>query len=169
MDMHAATQRSVAAAKQLGSAVRAAAAARRCRLPLGSAPRPGGMEQQRAAARLGRLLSSLALRASSGQESVGAPAAAPPPSAVQAAAAAAAPAAPPLASGYRMPPKEIADIVDAPPEPLLSFSPDRTLVLQVGACGCLPASLPAWRARPAVRHSSVPLLLSLCCASLICC
>ena len=146
MDMHAATQRSVAAAKQLGSAVRAAAAARRCRLPLpaplGGAPRPGGMEQQRAAARLGRLFSSLAPRATSGQESVGAPAAAPPPpSAVQAAAAAAAPAAPPLASGYRMPPKEIADIVDAPPEPLLSFSPDRTLVLQVGACGCLPACL----------------------------
>lgn len=134
MDMHAATQRSVAAAKQLGSAVRAAAAARRCRLPLpapsGGAPRPAGMEQQRAAARLGRLLSSLTPRASSGQESVGAPAAAPPPSAVQAAAAAAAPAPPPLASGYRMPPKEIADIVDAPPEPLLSFSPDRTLVLQ---------------------------------------
>lgn len=132
MDMHAATQRSVAAARQLGSAVRAATAARRCRLPLpsGGAPRPGGMEQQRAAARLGRLLSSLTPRASSGQESVGAPAAAPPPSAAQAAAAAAAPAPPPLASGYRLPPKEIADIVDAPPEPLLSFSPDRTLVLQ---------------------------------------
>lgn len=31
-----------------------------------------------------------------------------------------------------MPPKEIAEIVDAPPEPLLSFSPDRTLVLQLG-------------------------------------
>jgi dipeptidyl aminopeptidase/acylaminoacyl peptidase len=96
------------------------------------------MEQQRATARLGRLLSCLAPRATSGQESVGAAATAPPPSAVQAAAVAAAPAPPPLASGYRLPPKEIADIVDAPPEPLLSFSPDRTLVLQLSR----PASNP---------------------------
>lgn len=159
MDMHAATQRSVAAARQLGSAVRAAAAARRCRLPLpsGGAPRPGGMEQQRAAARLGRLLSSLTPRASSGQESVGAPAAAPPPSAVQAAAAAAAPAPPPLASGYRLPPKEIADIVDAPPEPLLSFSPDRTLVLQARR-RCLlgpPAALRVAR-QHLLWHAAVP-------------
>lgn len=29
-------------------------------------------------------------------------------------------------NGYRHPPQEIVDIVDAPPEPLLSFSPDRT-------------------------------------------
>lgn len=34
-------------------------------------------------------------------------------------------------TGYRLPPKEIADIVDAPSEPLLSFSPDRTKILQL--------------------------------------
>jgi hypothetical protein len=30
--------------------------------------------------------------------------------------------------GYRLPPQEILDIVDMPPQPGLSFSPDRTLV-----------------------------------------
>ena len=35
-------------------------------------------------------------------------------------------AAPAADRGYRLPPQEIVDIVDAPPEPLLSFSPDRT-------------------------------------------
>lgn len=32
---------------------------------------------------------------------------------------------------YRQPPKEISDIVLSPPEPLLSFSPDRKLVMQL--------------------------------------
>jgi hypothetical protein len=36
-----------------------------------------------------------------------------------------------LSPGYRLPPPEIASIVDAPPEPILSFSPDRKLVLQL--------------------------------------
>ena len=40
--------------------------------------------------------------------------------------------APQAASGYRLPPKEIADIVDAPPQPVLSFSPDRKWVAQIG-------------------------------------
>ena len=48
-----------------------------------------------------------------------------------AAPAAAAAAQASLASGYRMPPQEIADIVDRPTEPLLSFSPNRKLVLQL--------------------------------------
>jgi hypothetical protein len=30
--------------------------------------------------------------------------------------------------GYQMPPQEIVDIIDAPLQPLLSFSPDRTQV-----------------------------------------
>ena len=30
--------------------------------------------------------------------------------------------------GYRSPPQQIIDIVDSPPEPLLSFSPDRSMV-----------------------------------------
>lgn len=42
---------------------------------------------------------------------------------VQDAAAAAQPAA-----GYKEPPKEILDIVDAPPQPGLTFSPDRSKV-----------------------------------------
>lgn len=33
--------------------------------------------------------------------------------------------------GYRQPPKEILDIVDAPPQPALTFSPDRSLILQM--------------------------------------
>lgn len=129
-------ERSCAAAASLGSAV-ARAAARRChRLlppPLPAHVMPQRADAQRASARLGRLLSSLAPRAaaSSGpSESVAAqPAAAATPQQVAGA------PPPPLASGYRMPPKEIADIVDAPPEPLLSFSPDRKTVLQVGAAG----------------------------------
>jgi hypothetical protein len=32
------------------------------------------------------------------------------------------------ATGYKEPPKEILDIVDAPPQPGLTFSPDRTKV-----------------------------------------
>lgn len=36
-----------------------------------------------------------------------------------------------VAPGYRLPPTEIASIVDSPPEPILSFSPDRKLVLQL--------------------------------------
>lgn len=41
-------------------------------------------------------------------------------------AAAAAPAQ--ASSGYKQPPKEILDIVDAPAQPALTFSPDRKLV-----------------------------------------
>lgn len=35
-------------------------------------------------------------------------------------------------TGYMMPPPAMAAIVDAPPEPQLSFSPDRTTVMQLG-------------------------------------
>lgn len=128
-------QRSVAAAAQLSTVVVRAAARRRSHLlPLfaGALPRPTmlprGADHQRASSRLGRLLTTLVPQAAAGSESVGAPPAAAQPAP---AAPAAAPAPPPIASGYKMPPKEISDIVDAPPEPLLSFSPDRTLVLQV--------------------------------------
>lgn len=34
-------------------------------------------------------------------------------------------------SGYRMPPQEVLNIVDAPPEPFYSFSPSRKMVLQL--------------------------------------
>ena len=34
-------------------------------------------------------------------------------------------------TGYRLPPQEIIDLVDVPPEPNLSFSPDRRMVLQL--------------------------------------
>lgn len=33
--------------------------------------------------------------------------------------------------GYLTPPKELLDVVDRPPEPSLSFSPDRRRVLQI--------------------------------------
>ena len=46
-------------------------------------------------------------------------------------AAAAATSSDEYASGYRAPPAEILDIVETPPEPLYSFSPDRKLVLQL--------------------------------------
>lgn len=32
----------------------------------------------------------------------------------------------PVVEGYQLPPQEIVDIIDAPLQPLLSFSPDRT-------------------------------------------
>jgi hypothetical protein len=39
------------------------------------------------------------------------------------------------ATGYKQPPKEILDIVDAPPQPGLTFSPDRSKVCQLaGNC-----------------------------------
>lgn len=41
-------------------------------------------------------------------------------------------------SGYKLPPREIADIVDAPSQPSLSYSPDRKLFLQLTR----PPSLP---------------------------
>eukprot|EP01023_Acetabularia_acetabulum_P026612 TRINITY_DN25252_c0_g1_i1.p2 TRINITY_DN25252_c0_g1~~TRINITY_DN25252_c0_g1_i1.p2 ORF type:complete len:199 (+),score=24.42 TRINITY_DN25252_c0_g1_i1:42-599(+) len=41
-------------------------------------------------------------------------------------------------NGYKKPPKEIIDIVDIPPQPLLSFSPDRKKVLQVSKPSPLP-------------------------------
>ena len=97
-------------------------------------PRPGAMqppgspEMQRATARLGRLLSSLTPQ-SSASESVGAAATAA--ASPAAAAVAANKTAVPPTSGYRLPPPEIAAIVDTPPEPLLSFSPDRKTVLQL--------------------------------------
>jgi len=40
--------------------------------------------------------------------------------------------------GYKVPPKEILDIVDAPPQPSLSYSPDRKLILQLNR----PPSMP---------------------------
>lgn len=122
------TQRGVTAATaaaQLGSGF-----FRRSRHP----PRPGAMqppgspEMQRATARLGRLLSSLTPQ-SSASESVGAAATAA--ASPAAAAVAANKTAVPPTSGYRLPPPEIAAIVDTPPEPLLSFSPDRKTVLQL--------------------------------------
>lgn len=48
-----------------------------------------------------------------------------------AASPAAAVAPPPTAGGYQLPPPEIKAIVDAPSEPLLSFSPDRTMLLEL--------------------------------------
>jgi len=42
------------------------------------------------------------------------------------------------ASGYRLPPKEILDIVDAEPQPGLSYSPDRTRFLQLFRPPALP-------------------------------
>ena len=127
---HTATQRSVTAL--VGGVVARAAARRHCHHllppPALKTMLPGVPDQRRASARLGRLLSCLAPRASS--ESAASSTAA----ASSAGTAAPPPGPPPpspLASGYRLPPKEIADIVDAPPEPLLSFSPDRKTVLQL--------------------------------------
>lgn len=56
---------------------------------------------------------------------------------------------PPSSSGYRQPPPEILQIVDAPPQPSLSFSPDRKLILQLQR----PPSLPpiAEIARPELK------------------
>lgn len=121
------------AGRQLGTAVARAACRRHAATSLGSAMLPSA-EHQRAAARLGRLLSSLGTTPQqrltpvtvAAGESASASTAAPP-----SAASASRSAAPALASGYRLPPKEIADIVDAPPEPLLSFSPNRELVMQL--------------------------------------
>ena len=39
------------------------------------------------------------------------------------------------AEGYQLPPQEIVDIIDAPLQPLLSFSPDRSQVCEVFARG----------------------------------
>ena len=41
-------------------------------------------------------------------------------------------------TGYQSPPKEIKDIVLAPPEPLFSFSPDRNVILQLDRPPVLP-------------------------------
>lgn len=41
-------------------------------------------------------------------------------------------------SGYRVPPEEIRAIVDAPAQPSLSFSPDRSLILQLRRPPALP-------------------------------
>lgn len=56
-------------------------------------------------------------------------------------------------SGYSLPPKEILEIVDQPPEPLYSFSPDRSLVLQL----CRPPSYPpiADFARPELKIAGI--------------
>jgi hypothetical protein len=105
-----------------------AAAARRSRQgAMHANPCAAEHMRNRAAVRLGRLLSSLGHGSATDVESVSAASAA----AVAAAPPAAARSAAPPASGYRLPPPEIAAIVDAPPEPLLSFSPDRTTVLQL--------------------------------------
>ncbi len=123
------------AGRQLGTAFARAASRRHTTTRRVTAMLPSGSEHQRAAARLSRLLSSLGpapqqrlpRMAAAASESAGASAVAAQPSA----AAAACSAVPALASGYRLPPKEIADIVDAPPEPLLSFSPNRETVMQL--------------------------------------
>jgi hypothetical protein len=126
--MEIVAQRGVtAAAAQLRTAL--SSAGRRSRLHRSGAMRlPQQADAQRASARLGRLLSSLSPRAEA-SESVGAAATAA--GSPQAAVARANKAAAPPASGYRLPPPEIAAIVDTPPEPLLSFSPNRKLVLQL--------------------------------------
>ncbi len=43
----------------------------------------------------------------------------------------------PVDRGYQLPPPEIVEIIDAPPEPLLSFSPDRTKA-------CVSAAASSW-------------------------
>lgn len=40
--------------------------------------------------------------------------------------------------GYKQPPKEILDIVDAPAQPALTFSPDRSQILQLTRPPALP-------------------------------
>jgi hypothetical protein len=89
---------------------------------------------ERGMRRIGQLISSLAPQPSAAT-------ATPPRSIMPAAAAAASVGVPSQVnedSGYRMPPPEIAEIVDYPPEPLLSFSPDRSLVLQLSRPPPLP-------------------------------
>jgi hypothetical protein len=53
------------------------------------------------------------------------------------------------AGGYRQPPPEILQIVDAPPQPSLSFSPDRRLILQLQRPPALPPILEI--ARPELK------------------
>lgn len=57
-------------------------------------------------------------------------------------------------SGYMKPPQEIIDLVDIPPEPNLSFSPDRTKVLQLYK----PSPLPPISefARPELKLAGMP-------------
>jgi hypothetical protein len=59
------------------------------------------------------------------------------------------PAAPPAqpTAGYKQPPKEILDIVDAPTQPALTFSPDRKLV-----CICTPMQAAN---RAACQHANI--------------
>ncbi len=53
----------------------------------------------------------------------------------------------PVDRGYQLPPPEIVEIIDAPPEPLLSFSPDRTKA-------CVNAGAPSWSC--SCRRARVP-------------
>ena len=53
-----------------------------------------------------------------------------------------------------MPPKEILEIVDAPPQPSLSFSPDRKLILQLSRPPALPPI--AEIARPELKLGGEP-------------
>ena len=58
------------------------------------------------------------------------------------------------ATGYMKPPQEIIDLVDIPPEPNLSFSPDRTKVLQLYKPSPLPPISEI--ARPELKLAGTP-------------
>eukprot|EP01025_Chloroclados_australasicus_P046247 TRINITY_DN50_c6_g1_i5.p1 TRINITY_DN50_c6_g1~~TRINITY_DN50_c6_g1_i5.p1 ORF type:complete len:183 (-),score=6.72 TRINITY_DN50_c6_g1_i5:18-509(-) len=61
--------------------------------------------------------------------------------------------------GYKLPPKEILEIVETPPQPLLSFSPDRTKVLQVSKPPPLP---PIYElSRPELKLAGIRIIESL--------
>ena len=110
-----------------GGAAAAAAAAGRLTAALRASPPAMAWGPERASTRLRHLSSVL-------QPQAGAGAAAAP------AAASTQPAAldAPDAHGYRLPPQEILEIVDMPSEPMLSFSPDRKLVLQLARPSPMP-------------------------------
>jgi hypothetical protein len=78
--------------------------------------------------------------------------------ATAAATPAAALAPPPPAGGYQLPPPEIKAIIDAPSEPLLSFSPDRTMLLELERPPPLPPvselSRPELKLAGAPRHAA---------------
>jgi dipeptidyl aminopeptidase/acylaminoacyl peptidase len=95
-------------------------------LRAGGAPAAAAAGAPAAAAfRMARLAGALAPGAAAAREC----------SAAAAAAAAASTAAPPTGvadvEGYQLPPQALLDIIDARPEPVLSFSPDRTRVLEL--------------------------------------
>ena len=57
-------------------------------------------------------------------------------------------------AGYLQPPQEILDVVDRPPEPNLSFSPDRRRVLQLYRPPPMPPI--SELARPEVKLAGAP-------------